>query len=139
MIAHTTTFRVKYADTDQMGYMYYGNYAQYFESGRTEWLRELDFSYKKMEESGVMLPVKNMEINYLQPARYDEEMTLKTILTKTPTARIEFLYELYNEQNTLCTTAKTTLVFVNISTGKPQKIPDELLKVITPYLSLKNK
>lgn len=137
MIAHTTTFRVKYADTDQMGYMYYGNYAQYLELGRTEWLRQLHFSYKKMEKSGIILPVKNMEISYLNPIKYDEKVTLKTLLPKIPTARITFLYELYNEENILCTTAKTTLVFVNISTGKPQRIPDKLLKIITPYFQKK--
>lgn len=134
LIANTTTFRVRYADTDQMGYMYYGNYAQYLEEGRTEWLRKLGFSYKRMEEEGIILPVKNMEIRYLKPIKYDDFITLKTTLAKEPMVKIEFLYELYNEQNELCTTASTTLVFVDISTKRPRKIPQKLLqKILLQY------
>ncbi len=130
MIVKTTKFRVRYADTDQMGYMYYGNYPQYLEIGRTEWLRELGFSYKEIEKSGIILPVNNMEIKYLKPLKYDETVTIHTFLKKEPMIRIEFFYELYNEKEELCTTASTTLVFINISTGKPTKIPIHLLDVI---------
>ncbi len=130
MIVKTTKFRVRYADTDQMGYMYYGNYPQYLEIGRTEWLRELGFSYKKIEESGIILPVNDLKIKYLKPLRYDEEVTLLTFLKAEPMVRIEFFYELYNEQKELCTTASTTLVFIDTSTGKPRKIPNNLLQKV---------
>ena len=96
MISHLTQFRVRYSETDQMGYVYYGNYAQYFEVGRVEWLRNLGFSYKTMENEGVMLPVINLQINYLKPAKYDNLLTLRTTLVKKPVVRIEFSYELFN-------------------------------------------
>ncbi len=121
-------FRVRYGETDQMGFVYYGNYAQYFEMGRTEWLRKLGITYKKMEEDGIMLPVMNLNINYLKPAKYDDLLTLKTILPKLPSAKIEFSYEVYNEEGELLTTAKTTLVFVNMKTNKPTRAPEYVLK-----------
>ncbi|MDO9137604.1 MAG: thioesterase family protein [Lutibacter sp.] len=121
-------FRVRYGETDQMGFVYYGNYAQYFEMGRTEWLRKLGITYKKMEADGVMLPVMNLNINYLKPAKYDDLLTLKTILNKLPSAKIEFSYEVYNEENELLTTANTTLVFVNMATNKPTRAPEYVLK-----------
>ncbi len=129
MIAKTTKFRVRYADTDQMGYMYHGNYPQYLEVGRTEWLRDLGFSYKKMEESGVMLPVIDLKIKYLKPLKYDNEVTIITSVVTEPMVRITFFYEFYNEGNELCTKASTTLVFVDMNTGKPRKIPSDLLKI----------
>jgi acyl-CoA thioester hydrolase len=121
-------FRVRYGETDQMGFVYYGNYAQYFEMGRTEWLRKLGITYKKMEEDGIMLPVMNLNINYLKPAKYDDLITLKTILNKLPSAKIEFSYEVFNEENELLTTANTTLVFVNMKTNKPTRAPEYVLK-----------
>ena len=121
-------FRVRYGETEQMGFVYYGNYAQYFEMGRTEWLRKLGITYKKMEADGVMLPVMNLNINYLKPAKYDDLLTLKTILNKLPSAKIEFSYEVYNEENELLTTANTTLVFVNMETNKPTRAPEYVLK-----------
>ncbi|MDP2067743.1 MAG: thioesterase family protein [Lutibacter sp.] len=121
-------FRVRYGETDQMGFVYYGNYAQYFEMGRTEWLRKLGITYKKMEEDGIMLPVMNLNINYLKPAKYDDLLTLKTILPKLPSAKIEFSYEVYNEEGELLTTAKTTLVFVNMKTNKPTRAPEYVLE-----------
>jgi acyl-CoA thioester hydrolase len=121
-------FRVRYGETDQMGFVYYGNYAQYFEMGRTEWLRKLGITYKKMEETGIMLPVMNLNINYLKPAKYDDLLTLKTTLIKMPSAKIEFSYEVFNEENELLTTANTTLVFVNMETNKPTRAPEYVLE-----------
>lgn len=121
-------FRVRYGETDQMGFVYYGNYAQYFEMGRTEWLRKLGITYKTMEENGIMLPVMNLNINYLKPAKYDDLLTLKTTLIKMPSAKIEFSYEVFNEENELLTTANTTLVFVNMETNKPTRAPEYVLK-----------
>lgn len=128
MLSNLIHFRVRYSETDQMSYVYHGNYAQYFEMGRIEWMRKLGISYKKMEKSGILLPVISLNINYLKPAKYDDLLTLKTILIKKPSARIEFEYELYNEDKDLLTTAKTTLVFVNKETNKPLRAPEYLLK-----------
>jgi len=121
-------FRVRYGETDQMGFVYYGNYAQYFEMGRTEWMRKLGITYKKMEENGIMLPVMNLNINYLKPAKYDDLLTLKTTLIKIPSAKIEFSYEIYNEEKELLTTGKTTLVFVNMKTNKPTRAPEYIIE-----------
>jgi len=116
-----------------MKYVYYGNYAQYFEMGRVEWLRELGLSYKKMEELGIMLPVMNLNINYLKPAKYDDLLTLKTTLLKEPGFKIDFAYELYNESNELLTKATTTLVFIDIERNRPTKAPDYILKKVSPF------
>ena len=127
MISKRIEFRVRYGETDQMSYAYHGNYAAYFEMGRTEWLRKLGVSYKKMEEDGIMLPVINLNTNYLKPAKYDDILTLKTTLANKPAARIEFKFEITNKQNELLTTASATLVFVNMKTNRPTRIPKYLL------------
>jgi len=127
MISDKIEFRIRYGETDQMSYAYHGNYAAYFEMGRTEWLRKLGVSYKKMEEDGIMLPVINLNTNYLKPAKYDDILTLKTTLANKPAARIEFKFEITNKQNELLTTASATLVFVNMKTNKPTRIPKYLL------------
>jgi len=128
MKKNLTKLRVRYAETDQMGVVYYGNYAQYLEQGRTEWLRELGFSYKWMEENQVLLPVTNMNINYKLPARYDDVISITTILKKIPTFKIEFYYEIHNQDGQLLATAETTLVFINSLTNKLIKAPNYLLE-----------
>ncbi len=115
--------RVRYAETDQMGVVYHGNYAQYFEIGRVEWLRSLGVSYKRMEELGVMLPVVSLTMNYKRPAKYDEELTIRTVFKECSGVKIEFDYEIYNEKNELLTTAYSMLVFVDMKTGKPTLPP----------------
>lgn len=119
MREHEFYVRVRYAETDQMGVVYHGNYAQYFEMGRVEWLRNLGISYKWMEENGVMLPVVSLELNYKKPARYDDILRIKTKLKSQSTVKIEFDYEIYNEQNHLLTTGYSMLVFVDMKTGRP--------------------
>jgi len=128
---YTTNLRVRYGETDQMGIVYYGNYAQYLELGRTEWLRQLGFSYKWMEENNIHLPVINLNIDYKSPAYYDDVLTVTTTLTKLPTARIDFYYEIHNNEGKLLVKANTTLVFVNSLTNRPTKAPDYLLKKLT--------
>ena len=123
-----TKLRVRYGETDQMGIVYYGNYADYLEQGRTEWLRSLGFSYKFMEENNVHLPVINLNIDYKQPALYDDIITITTTLKEIPSVRIEFYYEIHNQGAKLLATATTTLVFVNSTTNKLRKVPDYLLE-----------
>ncbi len=119
MFVHSTKIRVRYAETDQMGYMYYGNYAQFYEVGRVEMLRSLGMTYKSMEESGIMMPVLDLHCKYLKPALYDEEITVKVIMAKMPSVRIHFSYELYNEKQELINEGQTTLVFIDIKRNKP--------------------
>ncbi|WP_339609105.1 thioesterase family protein [uncultured Planktosalinus sp.] len=120
--------RVRYAETDQMGVVYYGNYAQYFEMGRTEWLRKFGISYKWMEDNGILLPVIDLNVKFKQSACYDDLLTIKTELQKLPTVRIAFNYEIFNQKNELITTGSTTLVFVDKETKKPIMAPDYLLE-----------
>ncbi|MFN8142907.1 MAG: thioesterase family protein [Bacteroidia bacterium] len=125
--------RVRYAETDQMGYVYYGNYAAYFEVARVEALRSLGFSYKKLEEDGVMLPVLDFSVKYFKPAYYDDLLIIKTIIREMPQARIKFEYEIYNEHELLLNSATTTLVFINKSTNRPCPAPEDFRKAISKY------
>ncbi|MFA9190334.1 thioesterase family protein [Flavobacterium sp. FZUC8N2.13] len=124
MKIHEFKVRVRYSETDQMGVVYHGNYAQYFEMGRVEWLRNIGISYKWMEENGVMLPVVSLNINYKKPAHYDDLLTVKTIFKSQTSVKIEFEYEIYNEQNELLTIGGSILVFVNMKTGRPMAAPE---------------
>lgn len=123
MFVKETRIRVRYAETDQMGFVYYGNYAQYFEVARVEALRELGISYKSLEESGIMMPVVHLNINYLKPIFYDDELRILTIVKKMPKVRMEFNYEIYNHNNVLVSSGETTLVFVDKKTMKPCHCP----------------
>ena len=130
MYTSEVKIRVRYKETDQMGYVYYGNYAQFFEVGRVEWLRALGVSYKSLEESGIMLPVIQLNINYMKPAKYDDLLTITTIMTKKPLVKIEFDFEVHNENNELLTTGFTSLVFMDMKKNKPIKAPKYLLDQI---------
>jgi acyl-CoA thioester hydrolase len=124
---HEINIRVRYAETDQMGVVYHGNFAQYFEVARVEWLRELGISYKLMEQEGIMLPVVNLNINFKHPAVYDDLLKIRTCLRQKPTAKIIFDYQIFNENDVLVATAESTLVFVNIKTKKPIMCPEDLM------------
>lgn len=125
MYTHQTKIRVRYGETDQMGYMYYGNYAEFYEVGRVEMLRSLGMTYRSMEEEGIMMPVLEMRCKYLKPARYDEELTVKIILEKMPGVKIHFKYEFYNEANEFIHEGETTLAFVNMAKNRPCLPPEE--------------
>ena len=127
MKIHEFKVRVRYSETDQMGVVYHGNYAQYFEMGRVEWLRNIGISYKWMEENGVMLPVVSLSMNYKKPARYDDLITVKTIFKSQSSVKIEFDYEIYNEKGELLTIAHSVLVFVDMKTGRPMTPPDYII------------
>jgi acyl-CoA thioester hydrolase len=130
MKIHEFNVRVRYAETDQMGVVYHGNYAEYFEMGRVEWLRNLGLTYKFMEENGVMLPVVSLTMNYKKPARYDDLLTVRTIFKKQESVKIEFDYEILNETGELLTTGNSVLVFVDMKSGRPILPPDYVLDKI---------
>ena len=127
LYSHEIQLRVRYAETDQMGMVYYGNYAQYFEVGRVEWLRKLGVSYKSMEAAGVLLPVISLNVNYKKSARYDDLIKVKTQLVKTPSASIEFNYEIRNEAGEILTLGNTVLVFIDVKKNRPTRCPKYLL------------
>ncbi len=129
MFSFETHIRVRYAETDQMGYVYYGNYAAYFEVARVESFRHLGLSYKKLEESGVMMPVLEYKTKYIRPAKYDDLLTIKLMIKVKPSTRIVFEYEVYNEEKVLLNVAETTLVFVSTSTGRPVQAPENFQQI----------
>lgn len=123
----STKTRVRYSETDQMGVVYHGNYAQYFELGRTEWLRNMKVTYKDMEISGIMLPVISLSCNFIKSAKYDDVLTIETFLKKKPMVKIEFDYKITNQNDDLICTGSSVLAFMNMKTGKPTRCPDYLL------------
>ncbi len=127
----STKIRVRYAETDQMGYCYYGNYASYFEVARVEALRERGVLYKELENLGILLPVKKFEVSYHQPAKYDDLLEIRTRIVQLEGVRIAFEYATYNENGTLLNEAFTQLVFVNANTQKPMAIPVDLLNLLS--------
>lgn len=128
METNEITFRIRYGETDQMGVVYHGNYPQFLEMGRISWLRALDLSYKEMEANGVMLPVVSLEMKFIKPALFDDLVTVKTKLKKMPMVRIEFDYELTNQNGEILVEANTVLAFMDSSKKRPIKCPDYILK-----------
>jgi acyl-CoA thioester hydrolase len=124
------SFRVRYSETDQMGVVYHGNYAQYLEMGRVEWLRSLGISYKSMEENGIMLPVISLRLDFKKSATYDELLFVDTKLKNTPSVRIEFDYKIYNEAREILVEANTVLVFIDMNSKRPIRCPEFLLEKI---------
>jgi acyl-CoA thioester hydrolase len=133
MFQHATKLRVRYGETDQMGYMYYGNYAEFFEVGRVEMLRSLGLTYAGMEASGIMMPVLEMNCKYLKPARYDEEITINVSMAKMPGVKIHFKYDLYNEKEELIHVGETLLAFVNMKTNRPCLPTADFVEKLKPF------
>ena len=134
MYSFETKIRVRYGETDQMSFAYYGVYAQYYEVGRVELLRSLGVTYKKLEDMGFALPVVSLNINYKKPAYYDDKLTLKTTIKKMPSARIIFDYETYNNQGDLLNTGEVVLVFIDKKTGTPCFAPESVMQKIKEAL-----
>ncbi|WP_312083449.1 acyl-CoA thioesterase [Epilithonimonas hominis] len=130
MIHTTHSIRVRYGETDPMKYVYYGNYAEYFEVARVELFRTLGISYDEIEKRGIFLPVSEYKIKYLKPGLYDQLLEIHTYIKKIPGVKIEFDYEIYNEDNVKITEASTTLFFLDAETNKIVRCPDFLLDLI---------
>jgi acyl-CoA thioester hydrolase len=135
MYQSETSIRVRYGETDQMGYVYYGYYAMYYEVARVESLRQLGLTYKEIEDKGVMMPVLENKSKYIAPARYDEVLRIVTTLKEKPGVRISFQYEFYNEENKLIHQGETMLVFVDKNSGRPRRPPREMEDVLAPFFS----
>ena len=134
MFEHKTTVRTRYSEVDRMGFVYYGNYATYFEVGRVEAIRELGISYAELEQEGIMMPVIRYEIHYKRPAYYDEELTIITRVREIPRSRILFEYETWNAKGEFLNSALTELVFVDSATMKPQRAPQVIVHAAEKYL-----
>ena len=124
----STNVRVRYGETDQMGVVYHGNYASYFEIARTEWLRNLGVTYKELENKGIMLPVISLFLNFIKSAKYDDVLTIIVILKKKPLVKIEFDYEIYNQKKEKISTGNSILAFMDMKTNKPLRCPDYILE-----------
>jgi len=135
MYLHETKIRIRYGETDQMGYVYYGNYAQFFEIGRVEMLRSLGVSYRELEDQGIMLPVVDLSVKYIKPALYDDLITIRTKINKVPSVKIHFEYEILNEAGQLLNKASTVLVFVKKENMKPTSAPEILVRAIEEKLA----
>ena len=122
--------RVRYAETDQMGVVHHGNYPLYLELARIEWFRKISISYKKMEQDGIALLVVSLNVNYKKTIEYDDIITVKTMLKKTPTASLEFEYEILNDLGQILSTATVVLVFVDLKTNKPTRPPKYFLDAL---------
>lgn len=133
MYIFTTHIRVRYSETDRMGYAYYGNYASYFEVARVEALRNVGINYKALEDEGILLPVSEFQIKYLKPAHYDDELVIQVSICELPTAKINFEYKTFNMHQVLLNTGSTTLVFVNKNTGRPRPAPDYVIEKLKAY------
>ena len=133
MFTSEIKIRVRYSETDRMGFVYYGNYAQYFEVARVEALREMGFSYKEMEDKGILLPVIDFSIRYFKPAHYDDLLSIKTSIMEMPGVKITFHYECMNESGVVLNIGKVTLAFTNALTGKPCAPPEWFSTEIKKY------
>ena len=134
MFITETLIRVRYAETDQMNVVYYGNYAQYFEVARAESIRNLGLTYKEMEAAGVMMPVVEMQTKFLRPAHYDDLLTIKTIMRELPVDhRILFEHEVFNQEKKLLTLGKVTLYFVKIGSFERTVMPETMRNLLTPF------
>ena len=130
--------RIRYGETDQMGYVYYGRYAEFYEIGRTEMTRLLGITYRDLELQGILMPVVKMVVKYHRPAAYDEMITIRTILRSLPTARITFFYEIYNEEGILINEAEVQLVFTDSSSRRPVRPPKDLMDALEPFFTGQN-
>lgn len=130
MKTHLTNVKVRYAETDQMGVVHHGNYAQYLEIARIEWLEQFNISYGQMEKDGVMLPVYSMQFRFHKPAHFDDLLTIHTRLKELPAVKIAFEYKIYNQKDELLTSASTELVFMDAKTKRPIRCPQFIMDKI---------
>jgi acyl-CoA thioester hydrolase len=135
MYTHSTKIRVRYSETDQMGYVYNGNYATYYEIARVEMLRSLGMTYVQMEQSGVMMPLLDLHCKFIKPAYYDQELTIKVTVNDIPGVRITFHYEIYNDDDALINIGSTILVFFDMVAKKPCHPPVYFMEKIAQYFT----
>lgn len=136
MFSSSTQIRVRYSETDQMKVVYHGNYAQYFEVARAEAIRKMGFTYREMEEAGIVMPIVELHTRFLRPALYDDLLTIKTELRELPEDhRIEFHHEVYNEKGQLLTVGRIVLYFLDSKTMARKEIPQELKKHLEPFFN----
>lgn len=135
MIVHDTPFRVPYGDVDRMGFFYHSHYVELFDLGRTELMRHIGLPNAEIEAAGVMLPVLKVEVNYKNPAYYDDLLTIRTTLREIPGVKIKFDYEVFRENGERITTGAVTLAFMNADTKTACRPPQTLLEKLAPFFN----
>ena len=136
MFTHETKVRVRYAETDKMGYLYYGHYPKYYEIGRVEAMRDLGVRYLDLEDKGgIMMPVMSLNMRYVRPAYYDELVTVRTIIRRLPGLTITYHHEIYKENGDLVNGGSVKLCFVNMKTNESVPAPDILLEKLNPFFT----
>jgi len=133
MFCSETQIRVRYGETDKMGYLYYGHYPEYFEVSRTDMIRMFGYTYREIEERGIIMPVRSLKVDFRLPARYDEILTVKSCLKILPVVKLDIDYEIYNPQNQLICTGNTVLAFVDTESGKPRRAPEFFISAVEKY------
>ena len=133
MYEFSTSIRVRYAETDQMGFVYYGHYAAYYEVARVEALRSLGLTYRSLEEDGILMPVVENKSKYIRPARYDDLLRITVRIVELPQKRIKFNYEIFNESDALINVGETLLAFVDRESGKACTAPPDIVEVLKPF------
>jgi acyl-CoA thioester hydrolase len=133
MFCSETMIRVRYGETDRMGYLYYGHYPEYFEVSRTDMIRSLGLSYKGIEDRGIIMPVRSLKVDYRIPAQYDEMLRVKSCLSKLPEIKLDIDYEIFNQQDKLICTGNTVLAFVDAKSRRPRRAPDFFLEAVRKY------
>jgi len=134
MVCSETIIRVRYGETDKMGYLYYGHYPAYFEASRTDMIRLFGFTYKEIEEQGIIMPVRSLKVDYKRPAHYDELLSVKYCITILPVIKLDIDYEIYNPQKQLICTGNTILAYVDVKTGRPRRAPLFFIEAVKEYL-----
>ena len=130
MVSFETKYRVCYGDTDRMGVVYYGNYPRLYEIGRTDLIREIWKSYREVEEDGILLPARSLQINYYKPAIYDELLTIKTIIKELPKVKLYIISQIYNEKGELINEGEVVLAFMDAKSGKPRRAPEDFISAL---------
>ncbi len=133
MFVSETTIRVRYGETDKMGYLYYGHYAEYFEVSRTDMIRSLGLTYREIEEKGIIMPVRSLKVDFKSPAYYDELLTVKSCLNTLPVIKLDIDYEICNARKQMICTGNTVLAFVDAATGKPRRAPEFFINAVAGY------
>jgi len=133
MYSHDTEIRVRYGETDQMGYLHHSNYALYYEAARVELMRALGFPYGEMEKAGILMPVLNLGCKFIGPVWYDELVTVKATILEMPTTRMKLLYEIFNEQGKKVNEGNTELCFVDANRRRPMRCPDNIAQLMKPH------
>lgn len=135
MYQYTTTITVRYGETDQMGIVYYGNYALYYEIGRTEAIKNLGYTYKQMEADGIIMPVLDLQIKYYKAAKYDDVLNITTTIAALPTRKMTFHTEILNTKEEIINSGFTTLIFLNKTTNRICSPPQKLIELLQPYFA----